>query len=82
MKSYQLLINSHSCDGCGDCYTACPINAILSKKRILTNVNAVIIIENGKAKVNSDTCDGCGVCINCCHKKAITLVMNENQKNQ
>jgi 4Fe-4S ferredoxin len=81
MKSYLLRINGHLCDGCGDCYIACPMNAGLSKKSLLTSKNAVIIIENGKAKVNTDTCDGCGVCINICHKKAIELIM-KGKSNQ
>ena len=77
MKTYKLLINQHLCDGCNNCYTACPINALLLKKNKLNEKTAAIYIKNGKAHEGTG-CDGCGVCVNqVCHKKAITIQMIE-----
>lgn len=72
-KLYSIIVNKYLCDGCNDCYAACPINASLNMKAQLSGSTAVIRIINGKAEQGVDGCDGCGVCIEICHKKAITL---------
>ena len=76
MKAYKLLINQNLCDGCNNCYKACPINASLLKKNNLNEKTAAIYIQDGKAH-NGKGCDGCGVCFKTCHKNAITIQMIE-----
>lgn len=73
MKLYKITINEYLCDGCGDCYTACPINASLRVKGILSGKTAVILVSDGRSKQGVDGCDGCGVCVKTCHKHAISL---------
>ncbi|MHA1730250.1 MAG: ATP-binding protein [Promethearchaeota archaeon] len=70
---YKIIVNEHLCDGCNDCYSACPLNASLKNKGLLDGKTAVIRIINGKATQGVDGCDGCGVCVSICHKKAISL---------
>ncbi|MHA1297949.1 MAG: ATP-binding protein [Candidatus Helarchaeota archaeon] len=77
MVSYTIRINEYLCDGCGDCYSACPINASLKKKGLLSPKTAVILVYDGKAHQGVEGCDGCGVCVNTCHKKAIALELIE-----
>lgn len=77
MKTYRLLINHSLCDGCNNCYKACPINASLYKKNLLSEKTAAIYIQDGKAHEGTGNCDGCGVCFKTCHKKAITIQMIE-----
>jgi ferredoxin len=76
MKVYRLLINHNLCDGCNNCYRACPLNASLHKRNQLSEKTAAIYIKDGKAH-EGHGCDGCGVCFNTCHKKAITIQMIE-----
>jgi heterodisulfide reductase subunit A len=45
------------CNGCGDCVSICPANAI--------------IIHEGKARIEPFQCIGCGACIPVCPKEAI-----------
>lgn len=73
MKLYNIRVNTHLCDGCGNCYTACPVNASLNKKGRLDETTAIILIHDGKATQGIDGCDGCGVCVEICHKDAIKL---------
>jgi ferredoxin len=73
MKLYKIIIHEHLCDGCGDCYTACPVNASLRVKGILSGKTAIILVSDGRAIQGMDGCDGCGVCVKICHKKAINL---------
>lgn len=73
MKSYEIIVNENLCDGCGDCYISCPINASLKKKGLLNHNTAIILVQNGMARKGVDGCDGCGVCIEICHKKAMKL---------
>jgi Fe-S-cluster-containing dehydrogenase component len=67
MKLYKITINEYLCDGCGDCYTACPINASLRVKGILSGKTAVILVSDGRAKQGVDGC------VKTCHKHAISL---------
>ncbi|MHA1821130.1 MAG: ATP-binding protein [Promethearchaeota archaeon] len=77
MPMYKVVVNHYLCDGCGDCYSACPINASLKKKNMLNDNTAIILIKNGKANPGADGCDGCGVCVRICHKQAIKIEIVE-----
>ena len=50
-------IDVDKCDGCGDCVSECPCEAI--------------VIKDGKAVV-SDECIDCGICFAACTKGAIS----------
>jgi 4Fe-4S ferredoxin len=73
MKKYNIIINEFLCNGCGDCYSVCPINASLKTKNRLSRDTAIILVTNGKAHKGIDGCDGCGVCVNYCILKAIDI---------
>jgi uncharacterized Fe-S center protein len=54
----KLMVNPKKCDGCGDCVSACPVNAIH--------------IKDGKARITYEKCIDCGFCIDYCPKEAFT----------
>ena len=51
-------VESDKCNGCGECVSACPLDAI--------------VIKDGKAVVD-DSCAECGACIDVCPNKALVL---------
>jgi NAD-dependent dihydropyrimidine dehydrogenase PreA subunit len=58
---YVVMIESGTCEGCGECVNACPA-------RILS-------MEDGKAEVtgNTDECLGCESCVSICPSGSVTL---------
>nr|WP_277995610.1 4Fe-4S dicluster domain-containing protein [Desulfitibacter alkalitolerans] len=64
-------IDEESCNGCGKCVSACPIDVISIKEP--TNHNTK------KAVIDESTCLGCGVCARSCPKKSITLIPREER---
>jgi heterodisulfide reductase subunit A len=61
IKAY---VHEDLCDGCGDCVSACPVDAITMSGTV--------------AKINSALCKGCGMCISSCPKEAIDLKLFSN----
>jgi NAD-dependent dihydropyrimidine dehydrogenase PreA subunit len=53
------IVNQGTCDGCGECVQACPLDAIK--------------IENEKAVVDPDVCSDCGACVDVCPTQSISL---------
>ena len=53
------IVNQETCNGCGDCVDACPLDAIE--------------VQDGKAKVDEDTCGDCGACVDVCPTESITV---------
>ena len=51
-------VESDKCTGCGECVSACPLDAI--------------VIKDGKAVVD-DSCAECGACVDVCPNKALVL---------
>lgn len=49
----------YGCLGCGDCFAACPSNAIC--------------IKGGVAHINPKDCIGCGMCVEACPKNIISF---------
>lgn len=64
-------IAEESCNGCGKCVSACPIDVISIKEH--TNHNTK------KAVIDESICLGCGVCVRSCTKKSITLIPREER---
>jgi Pyruvate/2-oxoacid:ferredoxin oxidoreductase delta subunit len=74
-SSFIATINESTCDGCGKCAQACPIEAI-----------EMLPIENPKTKkkkeprIDTSICIGCGVCaLNCTKTESIKLVKREKR---
>ncbi len=61
-------INDNSCNQCGKCIKACPIEAIdiLIEKSIEGE-------KEKRIKINEEVCLGCGVCVRSCPSKSILL---------
>jgi Fe-S-cluster-containing hydrogenase component 2 len=53
------IVNQETCNGCGDCTDACPLDAIE--------------IKDGKAAVDEDTCGDCGACVDVCPTESISV---------
>ena len=72
-SSYIATIQPDLCDYCGDCFTACNIQAIG-----LAKSNGRLKREERVSEVRQEICLGCGACISACEKGAISLVQREN----
>jgi coenzyme F420-reducing hydrogenase delta subunit/NAD-dependent dihydropyrimidine dehydrogenase PreA subunit len=57
------VVNLEKCDGCGNCVTACPYDAV--------NLNREN--EKPKAVVKTEKCNGCGTCVPSCWSGSIQL---------
>jgi ferredoxin len=53
-------VNTSKCDGCGECLSSCPLDAI-------------VLNDDGKAVIDCEICGECGTCIDVCPRDAITL---------
>ncbi|NMC20346.1 MAG: 4Fe-4S binding protein [Thermogutta sp.] len=53
------IVNTETCNGCGECVQACPLDAIT--------------IQNEKAVVDADVCGDCGACVDVCPTQSITV---------
>lgn len=79
IRIYKPTINLRKCTGCGDCFTACPINEQLKLKG--EEKDFIIIIKNGQAVINNaELCDGCGVCLDACSQDAIHIEIKEEKE--
>ncbi len=61
-------INEATCNGCGKCVTACPVEAMT-----LVSSNDPSKPKMKKAKLDEDLCLGCGVCVRNCAMDSIHL---------
>lgn len=78
IRIYKPTILIRKCTGCGDCYTACPINAQAIEKG---ETDFIIVIKNGHAIINNAAlCDGCGVCLEACSQDAIHIEIQEEKE--
>ncbi len=62
------VVDEQTCNGCGSCVTACPVEAMT-----LVSANNPKQAKQKIAKLNEDICLGCGVCARTCSKESITL---------
>lgn len=67
-SNYLPVVDVPSCNGCGKCVSACPVEAIG-----LVSANDPHQAKKKKAIVNKDICLGCGVCVRACPEKCINL---------
>ena len=62
------VINEATCNGCGKCVNACPVEAMS-----LVSSNDPHHPKMKKAKVDEDICLGCGVCVRTCTHASMLL---------
>ena len=61
-------VNAESCNGCGKCVEACPVEAMSQ-----VSAGDPHKPKRKKARLNEDLCLGCGVCVRCCPGASIKL---------
>ncbi len=61
-------IHAESCNGCGKCVNACPVEAMS-----LVSANDPHQPARKKAHLNADICLGCGVCVRTCARAGLSL---------
>src|SRR5450631_525429 len=61
-------ITADSCDGCGKCVTACPVEAMG-----LVSAGDPHKLTRRKARIDESLCLGCGVCVRTCPNRGIRL---------
>lgn len=62
------VVDPGTCTGCGDCVTACPVEAMT-----LVSANDPRHPKKKAAKVEESRCLGCGVCVAVCRTKSLEL---------
>jgi len=62
------VVDESTCNGCGKCVNACPVEAMT-----LVSTNDPNRLKMKKAKVDEDICLGCGVCVRTCDHEGLTL---------
>jgi len=53
------IVNTDTCDGCGECTEVCPVDAVE--------------VKDGVAVVNEEECSDCGACQDACPTESITV---------
>ena len=61
---FESIIDTQNCQGCGQCITSCPVNAIS--------------LNDKKSEVDYKRCIGCGVCVSKCSNNSISLKERAN----
>ena len=76
MTRTKAYIDPNKCKECGQCFEACPYNAIVDIMRPCRRacpVDAIEVAEeDGKVTINDEKCIRCGSCINACPFGAVT----------
>jgi 4Fe-4S ferredoxin len=76
------VIDSHRCEGAGDCEEVCPYGVFKLRKLTKPEMKALpfgpwlkVVVHGGKQAfvVNGDECHACGLCVTACPEKAIRL---------
>jgi len=74
-SSFIANIDENSCDGCGKCAKACPINAIE-----LLPIKNPTTKKKKEPRINTDICIGCGVCaLKCDETESLKLIKREKR---
>lgn len=66
--NYLPVVDEASCNGCGKCVNACPVEAMT-----LVSANDPHHPKLRKAQLNAEICLGCGVCVKSCTRDALHL---------
>jgi ferredoxin len=66
--NFQPGIAAETCNGCGKCVSACPVEAMG-----LVSASDPHKPQRKKARVDEDLCLGCGVCVRACPRAALSL---------
>ena len=67
-SSFLPEIDDETCNGCGLCVNACPVEALA-----LVSANDSQKPRRKAARLDADVCLGCGVCVRACKQESITL---------
>ncbi|MGB8213950.1 MAG: 4Fe-4S dicluster domain-containing protein [Anaerolineales bacterium] len=67
-SNFLPVIDETTCNGCGKCVNACPVEAMT-----LVSTNDPHHPKMKKAKVDEDICLGCGVCVRTCNHESMSL---------
>jgi ferredoxin len=67
-SNFLPVIDETTCNGCGKCVNACPVEAMT-----LVSTNDPHNPKMKKAKVDEDVCLGCGVCVRTCGHASMSL---------
>ena len=67
-SNFLPVIDENTCNGCGKCVNACPVEAMT-----LVSVNDPRHPKMKKAKLDEDVCLGCGVCVRTCGHSSMSL---------
>ena len=74
--AFSVHVNIERCTGCGNCVTACPVDALELHIVDPVTKEKIYAVRNGKSiilDVKSELCAGCGVCILACPYDVIRL---------
>lgn len=63
-------IEQHSCNGCGQCVSVCPVEAV-----VLSSANDPQQIKRKQAALIEEHCLGCGLCVRVCPKNCIEMAV-------
>lgn len=67
-SNFLPVVDESSCNGCGKCVVACPVEAMG-----LVSANDGRDPKARRAKLNEDVCLGCGVCVRTCPSRSLGL---------
>jgi NAD-dependent dihydropyrimidine dehydrogenase PreA subunit len=79
------VINTHKCEGAGDCVVVCPHDVFEMRKLTAAELKAlplgpwIKVLVHGSRQafaVNPEACQACGLCVAACPEKAIKLARN------
>ena len=85
MARDKAYINPEKCKECGQCFDACPYNAIVDIMRPCRRacpVDAIQADEDGRVWIDDEKCIRCGSCISKCPFGAISMLPGSKPKRR
>ena len=74
--AFAVHVNMERCTGCGNCVTACPVNALELHTFDPVTKEKIYHVKDGKSislDIREELCAGCGVCVLACPYDVIRL---------